>query len=115
MVKKSVKSKEKQTKPQERTRAHQLDEVRRLYNIATVDKCWGLFPAPIDGLSEPEFRRVIEDARYDLFYDEWEDANNGARDLSDFGGIKSVTVFRVKCKVHVSAMFVEGKQVKASE
>jgi hypothetical protein len=72
---------------------------------------WCLSPRPVSRLKRTEFEAAVKKARVQMIHDKWEDALEAARELSDTGGIESVTIVRIVHTVHLNATFRDGKQV----
>jgi hypothetical protein len=71
---------------------------------------WVLRPTFIAKVKPADYADIIKKSRVALVHDNWPDAQEAVRELSDYGGIESVTIMRVRvqCTSHVT--FRDGKQ-----
>ena len=76
---------------------------------------WVLWPKPIPSLVDKpeEFERAVLNARIKLIHTEWDSARDGARELSDAGGVQNVLIVRYKKSFILNSDWVEGKKKAA--
>jgi hypothetical protein len=86
----------------------------KLNDVLALEPCntsqWVLRPTFIDKVKPADYADIIKKSRVSLVHDNWPDAQEAVRELSDYGGIESVTImrYRVQCTAHVT--FRDGKQ-----